>query len=469
MTITSRAAPARPGLLIVVAGLAAFTANLDLSIVNLALPAVGRAFGATQSELAWTVNAYVLPYAVSILAIGRLGDGLGHRRLLVAGALLFGLGSIVSAAAPTYPALLTGRVLQGLGGSALLTIGLAILSANFAGLDRGRALGFYFAAGASAAVVGPIVGGLLTAVAGWSAIFWCQIPLAAAVAVVATVVLPGREHGIRRSLDAPGLALGSIALLGVNVGLLQADRWGWTSPGVLAAGVLAALALMGFILRERVAAEPAIRLSVFRSRIYVASVFVGAAVWFGILSGTIQLATYLQTVRGLDALATALVLTPWPLAAALIFPRAGRIVARIGPERTMVGSLVACTTAAALMIAFDRNTPLPIVSLVAMLGGVPLALGVTASTICALAEFPAHEAGIASGVFNSLRQVGSSLGVAVPAAAFDLALAGRLSGSDVLAGSTWAFASRAIAFGLVLALVAAILPRGHAVAMPDPA
>ncbi|MDO8485261.1 MAG: MFS transporter, partial [Candidatus Limnocylindrales bacterium] len=182
-----------------------------------------------------------------------------------------------------------------------------------------------------------------------------------------------------------------------------------------------------------------------------------------------QLAIYLQTVRGLDALAAALVLTPWPLAAAVLFPRAGRIVTRIGPERTMVGSLVVSTAAAALMIAFDRNTPLPIVSLVAALGGVPLALGVVASTTCALAEFPAHEAGIASGVFNSLRQVGSSLGVAVPAAAFDLALAGALGGGDVLAGSTLAFASRAIAFGLVLALVAAILPRGHAVAMPEPA
>jgi EmrB/QacA subfamily drug resistance transporter len=469
VTATTHETPASPGLLILVAALAAFTANLDLSIVNLALPAVGRAFGTTQSELAWTVNAYVLPYAVSILAVGRLGDGFGHRRLLVAGALLFGLGSIVSAAAPTYPALLAGRVLQGLGGSALLTIGLAVLSANFVGLDRGRALGFYFAAGASAAVVGPIVGGLLTSVAGWSAIFWCQIPLAAAVAVVATAVLPGRGQRQRRSLDVPALVLGSVVLLGVNVALLQANRWGWTSPGVLAAWTVAALALIGFIARERAAAEPAIRLSVFRSRIYVASVFVGAAVWFGILSGSVQLAIYLQTVRGLDTFAAALVLTPWPFAAAVLFPRAPRIVTWIGPERTMVGSLVVSTAAAALMIAFDRNTPLPIVSLVAALGGVPLALGVTASTTCALAEFPAHEAGIASGVFNSLRQVGSSLGVAVPAAAFDLALASTIGGGDALAGSTSAFASRAIGFGLVLALVAVILPRGHAVAMPEPA
>jgi EmrB/QacA subfamily drug resistance transporter len=469
VTAPERDAPASPGLLMIVAALAAFTANLDLSIVNLALPSIGRAFGTTQSELAWAVNAYVLPYAVSILAVGRLGDRYGHRRVLVVGAISFGLGSVVSAVAPAYPILLAGRILQGLGGSALLTIGLAVVSANFTGADRGRALGFYFAAGAGAAVVGPIVGGLLTSVAGWSAIFWCQIPLAAVVAIVATRVLAPQGRGARRSLDTVGLALGSLALLGINIALLQANAWGWTSAGVLGAWAVAAVALIGFIARERSATEPAIRLSVFRSRIYVASVFVGAAVWFGILSGSIQLAVYLQTVRGLDALEAALVLTPWPLASAILFPRAGRIVARLGPERTMVGSLIVSTAAAVAMIAFDRATPFLLVSLVGVLGGLPLALGVTASTICALAEFRANEAGIASGVFNSLRQVGSSLGVAVPAAAFDLALVGSLGDDDVLAGSTLAFASRAAAFGLVLVLVALIMPRGHVVAMPEPA
>lgn len=176
------------------------------------------------------------------------------------------------------------------------------MSAHFSGQDRGRALGFYFAAGAGAAVVGPIVGGLLTSVAGWSAIFWSQIPAAGAVAVVASAAPPRPASGQHRALDGPGLCLGSFVLLGVNVALLQANGWGWTSPGVLAAWAVAAVALVGFVARERSAAEPAIRLSVFRSRIYVVSVFVGAAVWFGIISGSVQLAIYLQTVRGLDVL-----------------------------------------------------------------------------------------------------------------------------------------------------------------------
>jgi EmrB/QacA subfamily drug resistance transporter len=457
-----------PAGLIAVSALGAFTANVDLSIVNLALPTVGRAFAIGQSELAWTVNSYVLPYAISILAVGRLGDGFGHRRMLAGGGTLFALGSLLAAAAPAYPVLLAGRVLQGLGGSALLTIGLAIVSANFSGAERGRALGIYFSAGATAAVVGPLIGGLLVGVAGWPAIFWMQIPLAIAVVLAALWVVPARAAVRRQSLDAPGLIAGSFLLLGINVALLQAHSWGWGSPWVLASWGVAVAALVGFVGRERRAAEPAVRLAVFRSRIFVASAIVGGAAWFGILSGTVQLAIYLQTVRGLDATGAALVLTPWPLLAAVVFPRAGLIVARLGPERVMLGSLAMALGAGALMALFDRTTPFPIVSLVAALGGAPIAVGVTASTMCALAEFSPAEAGVASGVFNSLRQVGSSLGVAIPAAVFDLAAGGVLTGGAAMAGSNAALASRAVVFAIALVAVWLMLPREHAIALPEP-
>lgn len=461
--------PVDPRAIILVAVLAAFTANVDLSIVNLALPVVGRAFDVGQSGLAWTVNAYVLPYAVSILAVGRLADGFGHRRVLAIGALLFLAGSLVAATAPAYPVLLAGRAIQGLGGSALLTIGLAIISANFEGPARGRALGLYFAAGASAAVVGPLIGGWLATIAGWPAIFWSQVPLAGLVAIAALVLLPAARPGTRRPLDAPGLALGSIVLFAVNGALLEADAWGWTSPAIVGLWVAAAAALVAFVARERGAAEPAVRLAVFRSRVFVASALVGAAAWFGILSGSVQLAIYLQTIRGLDATGAALVLLPWPLVAGLLFPRSSAIVVRLGSERVMIGSLVIAALAAALMIGFGPSTALPVVSLVAALGGVPIALGVTASTIRALAEFAAAEAGVASAVFNSLRQVGSSLGVAIPAAVFDATVAGRTGAAASEAGSSAAFASRAVVFAVCLVLVVAILPRAAARSSSVPA
>ena len=385
--------------------------------------------------------------------------------MLVVGSLVFALGSLTAAVAPSYPWLLAGRVLQGFGGSALLTIGLALVSANFSGPERGRALGLYFAAGAIAAVVGPIIGGLLASSAGWPAIFWMQVPLAAGVAVLAAQVLPRRAGGIRRSLDLPGLAAGSTVLLAITVALLQASAWGWTSPAVLGCWLVAAVALVAFVVRERHAAEPAVRLSVFGSRIFVASTIVGAAAWFGILSGSVQLSIYLQEVRGLEPVQAALVLMPWPLLSGLLFPRAGAIVTRIGPERVMLGSLALATLAAACMALFTTTTPLVVVSLLAALGGVPLALGVTASTVCALAEFAPSEAGVASGVFNSLRQIGSLLGVAIPAAIFDLAAAAAPADSAAMAGSSAALASRAVVFGLALLAVGLILPRQHRVVL----
>jgi EmrB/QacA subfamily drug resistance transporter len=462
----------RPSAIVGVAVLASFTANLDLSIVNLALPVVGEAFGVGQSTLAWTVSAYVLPFAVSILAVGRLGDRYGHRSVITLGGLLFAAGALASAIAPSYPVLLAGRVAQGIGGAALLTIGLATISATFQGPARGRALGFYFAAGAIAAVVGPLVGGLLTGLVGWPGIFWAQVPLALLVAVAAWSVMPHGAAGRHRPLDGPGLVLASLILLGINGALLQGDVWGWTSAAVIGGLALAVVALIAFVWRERTTPEPAIHLEVFRSRAFVASTLVGAAAWFGILSGSVQLAVYLQEVRGLSPTQTALVLLPWPLLAGVLFPRAASIVARIGAARTMVWSLVFALAAALLMATFDAATPLVVVSAVAALGGVPIALGVVASTVTALSGFQPQDAGIAAGVFNSLRQVGSALGVAIPAAAFDLALAP--GATDVMPGSHAAFVSRAVVFALALGAVWLLLRRPLAVpagegAAPRPA
>jgi MFS family permease len=438
----------RPGALVAVSVLAAFTANFDLQVVNLALPVIGDAFGVSQSTLAWAVNAYVLPFAVSILAVGRLGDRYGLRPVLAIGGLLFAAGAALSALAPAYGVLLAGRVVQGIGGAALLTIGLASISASFQGPARGRALGLYFAAGAIAAVIGPLVGGVLTSLVGWPGMFWVQVPLAIATAVAAWAILPRAPGGHRRSLDAPALALGTIVLLGINGALLQADAWGWTSIGVLGGFAVSVVALVAFVWRERTAAEPAVRLEILRSRAFVVSTLVGAAAWFGILSGSVQLAVYLQEVRGLTPTETALVLLPWPLLAALIFPRGAAIVARVGAPRMMLLSLAFALGAAILTLAFDPATPLVLVSAVAALGGVPMALGVVASTMTALSEFAPADAGIAAGVFNSLRQVGSALGVAIPAAAFDLAVAS--GATDLMPGSHAAFLSRVVVFALSL-------------------
>jgi EmrB/QacA subfamily drug resistance transporter len=441
------------------ASFAGLTAILDSSIVNLALPQIGTAFGTSASQLAWVVNAYILPFAVSILVMGRLGDRLGRRGVLAAGTALFAVATLGAALAPTFGVLLAMRAVQGVGASAMLTLSLAVVSAEFPAERRAQALGLYFAAGATAAAVGPIVGGLLTSAFGWPAMFAVQVPLAAGAVAAVLLVLAPAPGGPSRSLDLPGLALGTLVLVGINVALLQGGDWGWTSGPVIGAWVLGMVAAVGFVVRERSTSEPAVPLGVFRNRRFVASSIVGASAWFGIISGTVQLATYLQAGRGLDATGAAIVLAPWPIAALLVFPKSGSVVARYGAERTMLVTLAAAALSALLMPWFDGSTPLPLVSLVAAVGGAAVALTVTASTVCAIAEFPPSEAGIASGIFNSIRQVGSSLGAAIPAAAYDLATGGALVGAAALTGSSWALGARAAVTVLALAAVVVVLPR----------
>ncbi|MGB2940576.1 MAG: MFS transporter [Candidatus Dormiibacterota bacterium] len=461
--------PNRARLVLVTACLAAATAFLDTSIVNLALPALGKAFGTSASELAWAVNAYVLPFAISILAVGRLGDALGRRRVLAVGAAIFAVGCAGAVVAPNYPVLLAMRALQGIGASALLTLSLAVVSAGFDETARPRALGFYFAAGASAAAIGPVIGGVLTSAFGWRAMFAVQVPLALLVIVMALVALEPAVGGRRMSLDVPGILLGTLILVGINVALLQGNSWGWLSLAVVASWAVGALAIVLFIARERSTPEPAVRLSVFRNRRFVASSLVGAVAWFGLLSGTVQVAIYLQAGRGLDPTQASLVIVAWPILALVVFLRSGGIVSRFGSPRVMFGALLVAAVASVAMAFFDGGTPLVLVAAVAAIGGAGIALSVTASTACAIGEFPPQEAAVASGVFNSLRQVGSSLGVAIPAALYDVATRGALTGDRALAGSSYALASRAVVFVLVVLLVAAIMPRVSAApAQPAP-
>ena len=442
---------------LVVCWLCAFTPILDTNIVNLAIPRIGTAFGTTASELAWVVTAYVIPFAVSILAIGRLGDRLGRRRILLVGALLFAAASVLCAVAPTYPALIAARVLQGFGGSTLITTGLGIVSATYTGPARARALGVFFSGGFFSGIVGPVLGGVLTSLLTWRGMFATQIPLALVIVVLAPRLLPADGEGRARSLDIPGLAAGSLMLLGVNVGLLEAHTWGWTSPAILAAWAAAAVALILFIARERGTAAPAVDLRVFRNRLFVAHSLAGAAIWWGLVSISIQLALYLQNGRGLDPTQAAIVLTPWPLLGFFTVPRVGSVVARFGHRTTLIGGLVGCIACTAALVALDPAAPLAAIAAIELPLGVAMSFVLVTSAAGAVAEFPPRDAGVAAAIFNSVRQIGTSLGVAIPAAVYDAVTGGALQGESVVSGTRWAMLVSVIAFLATTVAVVALV------------
>lgn len=441
--------------ILVVCWLCAFVPILDTNIVNLALPRIGMAFDTSASELAWVVTAYVIPFAVSILAVGRLGDSVGRRRVLLVASALFAVASIACALAPTYPILLAARVLQGIGGSALITTALGYISASYTGLARARAIGIFFTGGSFGGMIGPILGGILTSLFTWRGMFAIQIPLAfLAFALVYRLVRPQQRHA--RAIDVPGLAAASLMLLGINVALLEAHAFGWSSPLIVGSWIVAALALVVFLARERTAAAPAVDLAVFGKRSFVASSLAGAAMWFGLISISIQLALYLQAGRGLDPTQAALVLTPGPAAAFLLFPRVARIVARFGQRSTMLAGLAGSAVSLFVIIGLDANVSLPVLALLSLPLNAAMSLVLVTSASGAVAEFAPQDAGAASGVFNSIRQLGTSLGVAVPAVVYDGVTGGALMGPGAVSGARWALLVTAVVFAATTIAVAAL-------------
>lgn len=448
------------GFLVGVCWLAAFLPMLDISIVNLALPQLADAFGLAPNDLGWVTNAYLLPLVVAIPAVGRIGDATDRARLLVIGAAVFAVASIGAALASSWAMLLAMRALQGLGASALVTMSMAVVSTSFpAGPGRDRALGWYLSGPAFGGALGPLAGAALTAAGGWRMMFVGQVPLALAVAV-AGLWLASPAQGVRRSLDPVGIVLAGLALLGLSVALLQAPVWGWTSTPTLVAWLVAFASGFAFVAHERRTLHPLVSPHVFASRLFLGSGIAGAGVWFGVISGFMLLPLYLEGVRGFSSLHASLLLAAWPLGALLMYPFAGGAVARGGPAAMMKTALAATLLAAIAMVFYGADTPDVVLVLVGLPLGVATAVGQVATAAGAVSEFADRDQGVAAGVFNTLRQIGSILGGALPTSM--LALGATQAPALTYQGLHYAFASRVIVLALSLLAVYALLRRRQA-------
>ncbi|HET8570328.1 MAG TPA: MFS transporter [Candidatus Limnocylindria bacterium] len=446
-----------PRLVLALAWLAGFTL-IDSGIVGLALPDIARDFDQPIGALAWVSTAFLLALAATLLAAGRLNDRYGSRVVLAAGAVAFLVTTAASGLAPTFEVLVVSRVAQGIAGGVLYTVSLAIAVTAFPADRRPWAISLYFTSGALGAVLGPIIGGLLTDLGGWRLVFFAQLPLPALVAFASLVLLP-RNAGRRTAFDIPGVASASVFISAATFALLQLAIPGATLFAV-ASGALAAIALGAFVSVERRAAEPAVRLSIFANVRFVVATIAGAAAWFAITSSTVYPALYLQFGRGLSATDAGLLLLPAPLVSLVFFPFAGRAVSAIGLDRAMLIGLLLLAAPAALMLAWDGATPLWFVGVALLLGGIGIAVTLVSSASAALSEFAPTEAGTASAVFNSLRQLGAAMGVAVPAVAFEAVAHGSRTATAALGGSTAAFAVRLVLMMIPLVvLVAAWRPR----------
>lgn len=450
------------GLLGIAAG--AFVAILDTSVVSLLIPRIALDLHTSMNTTAWVANSYVLAYALLIATAGVLGDRVGRRLVWATGAGLFALGALVDATAPDIGWLIAGRVVQGVGAAAFLTVGMALVSVGFSA-RRPWAFGMYLLAANIGGAAGPFVGGAILQLLGWRAVFWLLIPVTAAAAAVTLAAVP-ESTGARRRPDLAGLVLVSIGMVALNVGLLQGPSWGWTSTATLLVGLVAVAGTAAFIAWELRSTHPMLRLRVFGQRRFLGYTIAGTAAWFANLATGLYLSVYLQRVLGLDPFLAGAVFLAWGVPAAISASMSSRAIGRYGDTRVAMVSLVAISLSFLPWLFAGGTWPAWLAVVLVLPWGWFSSWVHTVSMPGAISAFPAAESGVASATFNTVRQVGSSMGIALPGAALAAVSGGALAGPGLLGGLQAAFAMRFGVFALATIaaglLLRAWVPAGQA-------
>ena len=392
---------------------------LEATVVNVALPTIGRDLGAGVAGLQWTLNGYVLTLAALVLVGGSLSDIYGRRRIFILGVVVFVAASALCAAAPTIELLVVARFVQGIGGALLTPGSLAIIDAVFHPDDRTRAIGAWAGLGAVAGAIGPTIGGYLTDAVSWRAVFLINLPLGVFVVVAAVRHVPETRDPTRAGgLDLRGAALATLAIADVCFALIEAS--GGLTPAVIAASAASLAATAAFVAVERRARRPMLPLELFRSRQF-ASANLLALVTYAALGGVIFLfVAFLQITLGYTALQAGAATLPITLLLLTLSTPSGAIGPRIP---LTIGAIL--TGAGLLLMAQihpgDRYLPAVLPSLIVF--GVGLAALITPITATVLASVDSRHSGIASAVNNALSRLGQMIAVAA------LPLAAGLSGS----------------------------------------
>jgi DHA2 family methylenomycin A resistance protein-like MFS transporter len=428
-----------------------FVIQLDVTIVNVALPDIQRQVGGSVGGLQWVIDAYTLALASVMLTAGSQADRVGARRVFTAGLVVFGIGSAACAAAPSLGVLIAARAVQGLGASALLPCSLALIVHQYPGAGpRARALGVWGGMGSLGVALGPVVGGGLIAAAGWRWIFLVNVPVCALTLVLLRRHVPESPSDPSRRTDLTGLFLGVAALAGLTAGFITAGEQGWTAPlpiALLAAGVAAGLLL---VRAERRRAAPMLPLGLFRSVNLSAATGVGVLFNLCIYGALICLSLFLQQARHESALATGLLILPMSVAVGIGSMASGPLTARLGPRIPMTAGLALAAAGAAILAAAGTGAPLAMIIAGSVLLGL-CSLAMPAMTAVVVGSAGREHAGVASGILNAARQAGGALGVAILGALFaNSQTAGQ--GATLRVPLTVAAVGYLLAIGLTLAI-----------------
>lgn len=462
-TASGRSAPA--WLVLALVCLGQFMVVLDISIVNVALPSIQADLGFSTLGLQWVVNAYTLTFAGFLLLGGRAGDLFGRRRMFMLGLGMFTVASLAGGMAQNQAMLVAARALQGLGAAVLAPATLTILTTSFPeGPARARALGVWSAVAAAGASAGALLGGILTDLITWRWILFVNVPIGVIALLGARAFLSeSRADPTHRRLDIAGALTVTGGLVALVYAIVRTETYSWTAPQTLLPLGLALAMLGAFLLiQAKVARSPLMPLRIFRSR-SVSSGNLFMLLLFAAVFGAWYFETlYMQRVLGYSPLQAGLAFLPQTLLIAAGAQVASRLVTRVGSRALLV---VGTVVSAAGLVWLSRITPtsafLPDLFGPFVLLGLGLGLSVTPVTIAGTAGVPREDAGLASGLLNTSRTVGASIGLAALATVAAGRTAGLLAGSAStparLAIALTSGYARAIAVGSVILVVAGIV------------
>jgi len=408
----------RRGWTLAIVSIGLFMVVLDNLVVNVALPSIHRDLGASIQALEWTVNAYVLAYAVLLLTGSALGDRFGRKRMFLAGIALFTMSSAAAALAPSTGLLIAARASQGIGAAIVTPLTLTLIADAFPPERRGIALGVWSGISGTAVALGPLVGGAVIQAASWHWIFWINVPIGIVLVPLAANRLV-ESHGPSRSLDLVGLGLSSTGLLGIVFGLVQSQSEGWGDPTVVGALAAGAVLVLAFIAYELRAAEPMLPLSFFTKRSFAVTNAVSLAMYFGMFGSIFFLSQFLQNVLGNTPLQAGVKLLAWTGATMVAAPLAGYFSERYGSRLFMVAGLALQAVALAWLAAL-AGIHMGYASMIGpfILAGSGMGLVFAPSASAVLASVRSDQAGQASGATNAIRELGGVLGIAVLATVF---------------------------------------------------
>jgi EmrB/QacA subfamily drug resistance transporter len=431
---------------------------LDMTIVNVALPSIQHDLGFSQSNLAWVVNAYLIPFGGLLLLAGRVGDLVGRKQVFLGGLAVFTAASLLCGLSQSQEMLIGARLVQGVGGAMTSTVILGMIVTMFPEpREQARAIGTFSFTAAAGGSVGLLTGGVLTQAINWHWIFFVNLPIGLVAAVAAFRLLEGdRGIGLGAGADAPGAALVTAALMVGVYTIVQTSELGWTSARTLGFGAVAVLLMGGFLVRQATAANPLLPFHVFRSRGVLGANLVQVLLMPGMMGMFFLGALYLQRVLGYDPLQIGLAFLPAAAAiGALSFRFSAQLNVRFGARAMLLAGLGLVVAGLALFARMPVGASYLVDVLPPMLlVGVGMGLAFPALMTLGMSGATPSDAGLVSGVMSTTQQVGGSLGLAVLATLASSRAGSVLAGGQGPAAALTGGSDEAFLIGAVLAAAA---------------